>query len=223
VSDSDIWRVEVATGAALQLTHNGPLSDWQPSWSPDGTMIAYDKSERCFRCTGIWLMNSDGSNQHEISEDNGRRPIFSPVSTNELALSNTPALVIDLDGATLVRSRFGSSSTVWSPGGISIAYTSDGLWVENVETKNRRRISTLIGERPAWSPDGKVTAGYNRRELALVHARDGSHIKLLPNSKVAAGLPSWANGTVAYLHEGHCGIDLAREDGTHIRRLTTVC
>jgi hypothetical protein len=78
-------------------------------------------------------------------------------------------------------------------------------------------------EHPAGSPDGKVIAGYHRRMLGLAWARDGSHFKMLQNSKVAAGLPSWAQGTVAYVHGGYCGIDLAREDGTHIRRLTKVC
>jgi TolB protein len=223
VSDNDIWRVDVATGAANQLTHDGPGSDWQPSWSPAGTTIAYVKFERCFRCTGIWLMNADGSNQHEIAANNGRRPIFSPASASELALSFTQARVIDLDGRTLVQGSVGSSSTVWSPRGTYVAYTTNGLWVENVETKQPRRISRLVGERPAWSPDGKVIAGYSKRELALVRARDGSLFKLLPNSKVAAGMPSWGFGTVAYVHQGYCGIDLAREDGTHIRRLTRAC
>jgi Tol biopolymer transport system component len=221
-SVSDIWRVEVATGATTRLTNDGQ-PDWQPSWSPDGATIAYDKFERCFRCTGIWVMNADGSNQHEIAQNNAWHPIFSPVSSNELALTSTRARVIDLDGTTLVQGKLGSTYTVWSPRGTYIAYTGNGLWVQNVETRKARRISTRIGERPAWSPDGRVIAGYHKTELGLVWAKDGSHLKVLPNSRVAAGLPSWAQGAVAYVHEGYCGIDLAHEDGTRIRRLTNVC
>jgi Tol biopolymer transport system component len=220
---SDIWRVDVATRATVQLTHDGQFGDWQPSWSSDGTTIAYDRFERCYRCTGIWVMDADGSNQREIAQDLGRRPIFSPTSVNELALSFTRARVIDLAGTVLVEGKLGSSYTVWSPHGTYVAYTFNGLWVENVETKKPRRISRRIGERPAWSPDGKVIAGYSKRRLALVRARDGSHFRVLPNSRAAAGAPSWGRGTVAYVHEGYCGIDLAREDGTQIRRLTRSC
>src|SRR5206468_3800130 len=113
------------------------------------TTIAYDKFERCYRCTGIWAMDADGSNQREIAQDLGRRPIFSPTSVNELALSFTKARVIDLAGTVLVEGKLGSSYTVWSPHGTYVAYTFSGLWVENVETKKARRISRRIGERPA--------------------------------------------------------------------------
>jgi len=38
-----LWLVDVATGAARRLT-NGPTSDAEPAWSPDGTRIAFTAS-----------------------------------------------------------------------------------------------------------------------------------------------------------------------------------
>ena len=38
-----LWLVDVATGAARRLT-DGPTSDAEPAWSPDGTRIAFTAS-----------------------------------------------------------------------------------------------------------------------------------------------------------------------------------
>lgn len=69
-----------------------------------------------------------------------------------------------------------------------------------------------------------MIAGGYRTRLALVRAKDGSGFRTLPASNVEGGTPSWSpTGLVAYVHTGWCGIDVAREDGTHPRRLTRIC
>jgi dipeptidyl aminopeptidase/acylaminoacyl peptidase len=40
-----LWLVDVATGAASRLT-DGPVSDQEPAWSPDGTRIAFSANRR---------------------------------------------------------------------------------------------------------------------------------------------------------------------------------
>src|SRR5213596_1426911 len=62
----DVWRIDLVTGAIARLTSGAPGA-WQPAWSPDGALIAYTRFERCYRCTGIWVMNADGTEQREIS------------------------------------------------------------------------------------------------------------------------------------------------------------
>ena len=69
----------------MRLTTDDPSHDvesWQPSWSPDGNTIAYSRFQTCFRCTAIWLINSDGTSPRQIYDTfQARRPIFSPDGT----------------------------------------------------------------------------------------------------------------------------------------------
>jgi TolB protein len=63
---SHIWLVDLGTGRAQKLApHDQPYLDESPSWFPDGKRIAF-QSNRTGRME-IWVMNVDGSGQHEIT------------------------------------------------------------------------------------------------------------------------------------------------------------
>jgi Tol biopolymer transport system component len=59
----------------LNLTNTPGVAETEPSWSPDGTQIAYTRG------SGIWVMNADGSNQHQITFGPGgdRNPDWQPI------------------------------------------------------------------------------------------------------------------------------------------------
>jgi len=74
--ESEIYSVDVATGAVAQLTHRkGP--DGQPTPSPDGKLIAYtgfDSTSDTWVDSKLYVMNADGSNSHVISGTFDRSP-----------------------------------------------------------------------------------------------------------------------------------------------------
>ena len=73
---SDIYRVDVATGAIRQLTNrNGP--DNNPTVSPDGRLIAYtgyDSTDAAWIDTKLHVMNADGSSPRVINATFDRSP-----------------------------------------------------------------------------------------------------------------------------------------------------
>jgi Tol biopolymer transport system component len=131
-------------------------------------------------------------------------------------------LIVRLDGS---RVAAGDADYVsWSPRGAYLAYTNHGLYLHNVQTGRTRRLTPYLGEKPAWSPDGKTIAGGFRTRVAFVRVRDGKLIRVLPDSTTNPGAPSWSTtGNVAFVHIGSCGIDVADETGTRVRRVTRTC
>jgi Tol biopolymer transport system component len=221
----DIWRIDLADPTPYRLTDEPTdeasiAESLQPAWSPDGAQIAYARFERCFRCTGVWVMNADGSNKHEVIQD-GRRPQWSPDGTR-LALSLGRVLVTDLQGTPLVQKD--GNYAAWSPHGAYVAYTGAGLYLHNMQVGSARRLSPYVGAKPAWAPDGTVLAGGSGKHVVLLRSRSGRIFARFRNSNIEGGSPTWSpRGVVAYVEQHNCGIDVAREDGTHVRRLTRAC
>jgi dipeptidyl aminopeptidase/acylaminoacyl peptidase len=73
---SDIYRVDVASGKITQLTRrNGP--DGNPVPSPDGTLIAYtgyDSTDATWKDAIMYVMNADGSNPRALTASLDRSP-----------------------------------------------------------------------------------------------------------------------------------------------------
>jgi len=67
-STEEIWAVPVSGGAPSRLTHNNGPADDMPSFSPDGSRIAYTRDGE------IWLMDRDGRNQHSLVIRRGGAP-----------------------------------------------------------------------------------------------------------------------------------------------------
>jgi TolB protein len=66
VNGKNIFRIDVATGAAAQLTNGG--NNLAPSYSPDGLHIAFN-STRNNNQSDIFIMDSDGSNLKQVTTD----------------------------------------------------------------------------------------------------------------------------------------------------------
>jgi TolB protein len=69
-SDSDIYTIN-ADGTGLRRLTTGSATDRSPSWSPDGSALAFNAGFE------IEVMNADGSNQRNISQ-NAKKKDYAP-------------------------------------------------------------------------------------------------------------------------------------------------
>jgi len=130
-----VWVVNADGTNGHPLTSDPTFKDQVPDWSPDGSKISYHAG--LSGTGGIYVMNADGSDQHQLA---GCAP-----------LDPTPCPVGD---------DFG---TAWSPDGTKILYLSDlrGIGINdrpvmmmNADGSDQHRLTTTPGlyAVPAWQP-----------------------------------------------------------------------
>ena len=160
---------DIGTGTgAMQLTAN-PGWDAEPSWSPDGSKIAFT-SDRDGN-DEIYVMNADGSAPMRLTSDPAAdySPAWSPDGTRIAFVSNrgdgVPTIyVMNADGSNPVPLTNGRDPA-WSPDGRRIAFAGDrwwepagprGIFVMNADGSGITRLTAPENSdaQPAWSPDG---------------------------------------------------------------------
>jgi len=168
----DIWTVDLASGATVQLT-SGPESDTQPAWSPDGGHIAFSRDG------DLWTMAADGSDEVPIVVGDGLTdgvdwsPDGSTIAYSlQRGEGGSEIRLIGADGSDdrlllAVDAPFGCCPS-WSPTGeelvIAIDLSTTGgeidLYLLDVDGDVPRRLTALGGDdgSPAWSPSGDLIA-----------------------------------------------------------------
>ena len=164
----------------VNLTRN-PANDMDPSWSPDGQLIAF-ASDRNGNAD-IFIMKKDGSDVRQLTFDtmDERIPRWSPDGRKILFLSGSDGLLsvesarfryldifaVDIDGSHLANlTRTPSADEyepAWSPDGKTIAFLRSGvIRLINPDGTNERALHPpnpgFSDDAVAWSPDGKVLA-----------------------------------------------------------------
>ncbi|QNE04821.1 alpha/beta hydrolase family protein [Croceicoccus marinus] len=130
--EGEIWALDIASGALTQLTtRDGP--DSGPAVSPDGRLIAYtgfDDAGRAYENADLYVMNADGSNVRQLTENWD----FSPEGLIWDADGRAVYAQYDIGGETRV-ARIGldgsirDAATGLSGGGLDRPYTGGSFSV----------------------------------------------------------------------------------------------
>ena len=186
-----------------------PASDSAPSWSPDGTKIAYAHTAGTVESpdrAGIYLADTMGSPPLHILTGSYSYPDWSP-GGRHLVVSGGGIFTITATGDSLTRisSALGYAAK-WSPDGSTIAYeTYDEtkvyrLWLMASDGSGVRCLNASGGEswfEPDWSPDGahlahvRIGAGIPKPELFVMDAT-GRTEQRLTSDGYEARYPAWS-------------------------------
>jgi hypothetical protein len=164
-----LYVVDADGGQPVRISAIGSV-DGGPTFSPDGTQIAYLSSFA--ECCGeswrehVWVANADGTDAHEILSDEpalAKRGLFewltwSPAG-DRIAMDNSLGGHLAIytfapDGSDFTKVITGGVAPVWSPDGSQIAYLapegSQGLQIADADGSNV--LSLPFGSSGAWHP-----------------------------------------------------------------------
>ena len=150
-----------AADTLTKLPIPGPQSLERPTWSPDGTRVAFVC--RWATTTDLCIVNRDGTGLVRLTEDAQRddHPAWSPDGTRIAftrypvgSTSDASAEVVLMDLATKqITPLTQGLDPAWSPDGSKLVFAGgDGLFVIGANGANRTRVTTGAHRAPAWRP-----------------------------------------------------------------------
>jgi Tol biopolymer transport system component len=214
-------QIAFAAGPILQVTADG-TSSVRPSWSPDGSHIAFQTSEN--NAYHVYTMAADGSDRQPITQagDDYRHPTWSP-DGKHLAVDTGTELkreiaLIDLQsGKRSVITNLGgfASFPSWSPDGTRVSFYNYAngqldLWTVNTDgTRALQMTQVLASENKSqctfachaasWSPDGTrlAYADGDQTHVYTMRSDDGTD-----QQKVSVDDPTGRSHFPEYLADG---------------------
>jgi TolB protein len=168
---------------------NGKLGE-EPSWSPDGKLIAFTRTEN--GAVTLHFAGLNGSAAVQLSDPNikfPRHPSWSSDSKRivfgcEIGDGLQEICAINRDGtgfARLTSDNAVDDSPVWSADGKKIAFATNRFTGQEIAlmTPVGTEITQLTsGSAPAWSADGSKLI-FARRDGLFTIAADGSNLRRL--------------------------------------------
>jgi Tol biopolymer transport system component len=210
---TSIYVVNADGGGLAQLSSSGLEQDFTPSWSPDGSQIAFTSSRaHAGVYFSVYAMNADGSGLHIVATDtvDDLSPSWSP-SSNEI-LFERGLLARDVykmtSGGDSMTFLVSGTQPVWSPSGtqflfdcgadVCVSRTRDATVVDTIG-HNLNFIFAYVSK-PKWSPDERrfayVTLGaglVGPIEIWTASTTDGSGaVQLTADTDGRNWSPDWS-------------------------------
>ena len=179
-SNFDVYKQNIKTGKVVNVTNSPDHDDDAPSWSPDGTKLAFSSIRKGAGTPDpemfVYVMDIDGKNEIQLTNDypaqdsyprwspDGKKIAFASYSRSEP--QSFDLYMMDPDGSNMERLTFDQrekSSGRWSPDGKWLVYSMRmqrgkprDIFRVNVETKKTARLTRDVGvHSPRWVLAGK--------------------------------------------------------------------
>jgi Tol biopolymer transport system component len=188
-----------ADGTDVTELTSADTPDWHPTWSPDGTRIAFASGRGDH--SDVYVMDADGTNVTQLAHTewdvytpswspSGIYIAFSGYRHGDFEIYVMAASTVNL--TQLTDDDADNADPAWSPDSARIAFTSnrdgnDEIYVMGVNGENVIRLTHDSGRDwdPAWSPDGTRIAFTSDRDgdedIYLMDANGESVVRLTDN------------------------------------------
>jgi class 3 adenylate cyclase len=204
----DVFVINADGSGLTQLTADA-AEDIEPTWSPDGSRIAFTSRRDGNR--EIYVMNADGTGQTRLTNDpaDDFHPDWSPagdlIAFTSTRTGNREVFTMTSGGLepdAVTEHDADDSQPAWSPDGARLAFTSTRDGTREVYTVNAdgSGLSRLTDDRDddfnaAWSPDGERIAftkdADGNREIWVINV-DGTGLQQVTEDAAQDQQPVWA-------------------------------
>jgi Tol biopolymer transport system component len=218
-----------ATGAGSYVP---PPGDYRPSWSPDGSKIAFVTTYPGAGVSVASVVSAAGTGQERLVEGDVHEAVLSPdwewAAVTRFTGVGSRLIVVRLDGPEerdLAPTGAGATPA-WSPDSRQIAFWDGARSLSVIAIDGTGLTWIAAGAFPDWSPDGTRIAyvgGSPENPDVYVVSAEGGDPALLAGGAGAQLEPKWSpDGTrVAFLTQDAVGtpfgLAVARADGTDVR------
>jgi TolB protein len=207
----DVFLMQPDRSGVVQLTTD-PKLDSAPMLSPDGTRVAFERSDPVAGNAEIWIVNADGTNELAMTQTDQVEdwPSWSPDGTR-LLFTRASMQGSDPIGEIVIRT-VAPTARLEPPESDTVVF----------------RVESHSGDTPilvpTWSPDGSLIAFVSdqdgARQLYTIRV-DGSNLKKLTTAG-ATSRPAWSpdSSTIAYQENRVDGcVWLVDASGDHSRAI----
>ena len=174
---ASIYVFDPKTGLSTQVTHLPESGEYDPTWSPNGKLIAHIVVGIGYERLYITDVATSISSPL-LGAEGGNNPAWSPngqwIAFDRTVWDDPNLYVISANGGTKRLVRESAITPAWSPSGTRLVFVdpADGKIKTISSSGDKERLVTDVGANPAWSPSGEWIA----------FARDGDIWKVRVNS-----------------------------------------